>query len=72
MEKNAGEAEFDGKGGTTMDSFQQEIPGLEYWQEINLREAGFNGKRGTTRTHFNGKFQQGINFIFQQEITDLQ
>ena len=27
------------------------------------------GKKGPPGTHFNGKYQQGMNLIFQQEIT---
>ena len=53
MGKNAGETELNRKGGTTRDSFQHEIPGLEYLaflnRTLNLREAGYNGKRRTIR-----------------------
>ena len=52
---------LNGKGGRIRDSFQWEIPGLEYLASLNrrlyLREAGFDGKRRTARTHFNGKSQ---------------
>ena len=54
--REAGGAKLNGKGGITMDLFQQEIPCFEYWaylnRGLNLRMLDSMGNG----THFNRKF----------------
>ena len=66
--KNAKEAELNGKEGKTWGSFQQEISSLGVLYSARPLSLSM-GKKGQPGTHFNGKYQQGMNLIFQQEIT---
>ena len=44
--------------------------GLSQWEKMQ-EKLNSTGKKDQPGTHFNGKYQQGMNFIFQQEITSL-
>ena len=68
--REAGGAKLNGKGGITMDLFQQEIPCFEYWaylnRGLNLRmlDSMGNGQPGPIST---GNFMSTIFGLSQQE-----